>query len=90
MIYNLYSIRDSKTGFMMPTYDINDQSASRAFAHVCVNSHDVLSSFVKDFDLYRIAEFDSESGVVQPVSPIQFVISGPDAFRLLTGVDSNA
>lgn len=86
MIYGVYSIRDVKTGFMRPSIELNDQAAARNFSHAVVNSADVLSSFAPDFDLYRVADFDGDSGEMIPCQPIRHVISGPDAFRLLADV----
>lgn len=31
MIYNIYAMRDELTGFLPPTYDINDAAAMRNF-----------------------------------------------------------
>ena len=33
MKYGLYSVRDNKVGFMIPTADISDQSAIRQFGY---------------------------------------------------------
>lgn len=85
MTYGVYSIRDVKTGFMRPSIELNDQAASRNFSHAVVNSSDVLTSFCGDFDLYKIAYFDGDSGEIMPVQPIQHVISGSDAMRMLVG-----
>lgn len=89
MIYGVYSIRDVKTGFMRPSIELNDQAAARDFSHAVVNSPDVLSSFAPDFDLYKIGEFDGDSGELIPCQPIQHVISGSAAMRLLTGGDKD-
>ncbi|UPW41063.1 nonstructural protein [Sigmofec virus UA08Rod_5645] len=85
MIYNVYSIRDCKSGFMAPTFSVNDDVAKRGFSHAVVNSPDVLSTFVKDFDLFRVGQFDDVSGVLLSYPTPEHVISGPDAFRMLSG-----
>ena len=62
MKYPIYSIRDSKVGFMTPTIDQNDASAARNFEHAVMNSASLMNSHPGDYALYRIGEFDSESG----------------------------
>lgn len=79
MIYGLYAIRDVKTGFMTPTMDSNDSAAVRNFFHAVRNSEGILYSYAQDFDLYHIADYDSDSGVVTALSPISFVAHGSDA-----------
>lgn len=81
MIHGVYCVRDVKTGFMTPTIDMNDQSAARNFIHAVRNADGILRSFSQDFDLYHIADFDSESGTLMPITPIQFVASGKDAIQ---------
>lgn len=83
MKYGLYAIRDVKTGFMTPTMDVNDESAARNFYHAVQNSEGILYTFASDFSLFRIGEFDSESGQVEPLIPIVFVADGPAAVRAM-------
>ncbi|UPW41099.1 nonstructural protein [Sigmofec virus UA08Rod_5539] len=79
MTFGLYSIRDVRTGFMTPAMEANDDAAKRNFAHAVSNSDGILSSFSADFTLYRIADFDADTGIVTPITPIAFVISGSEA-----------
>lgn len=76
MIYGIYSIRDVRTGFMTPTMDANDASAARNFHHSVLHSTGILLSYAQDFSLYRLADFDSDSGVITPLTPIVFVTDG--------------
>lgn len=82
MIYGIFCIRDSKTGFMTPSFDINPDSAIRNFAHSLVAGPSVVTTFSKDFDLYEIGLFNSESGVIIPSTPPAFIFSGSDALSL--------
>lgn len=75
---NIYSIRDLRTGFLTPTYDINDAVAARNFAHAVMNSDSVLLTHAADFDLYRIGTFDSETGRITPEDMPVFVSGGKD------------
>lgn len=80
MIYGIYSIRDSLTGFMSPALDINDQSAIRNFSRA-INSGEGLMDFApKDFDLYLVGQFNNQTGVLEPVVPVQMVVSGASLF----------
>lgn len=81
MKYGLYSIRDVKTGFMTPVMEANQETAVRNFTHTVVNSDGILASYCQDFSLYHIGDFDSDSAVVTPVLPPEYVISGSDAMR---------
>lgn len=74
MIYGVYAIRDVKTGFLQPSYDVNDQSAMRNFSHAVVNSPDILSSFSADFSFYKIAEYDTDSGRISPLELPVFLL----------------
>lgn len=64
MIFNVYSIKDSKVGYLTPTFEVNDQVAMRNFAHAVKNSESILNSHPNDFSLYCIGEFDSISGLI--------------------------
>lgn len=87
MRYPICSIRDSKTGFLAPTIDINLDAAIRAFGHAISRSPDILGSCPGDFDLYELGEFDTDSGRIEPLCPVVHLISGPDAFRKVVGKD---
>lgn len=67
MIYGVYAMRDVKVGFLTPTFDVNDQSAQRNFCHAVLSTDSILSSFANDFSLYKLGEFDSDTGVLDPL-----------------------
>lgn len=81
MIYGVYSIFDTKTGFMTPTIEVNDDSAIRNFSHAVVNSDGILYSFSQDFQLYRIGDFNSDTAALGQCSPTKLLITGSDALR---------
>ena len=79
MKYPLYCIRDVKVGFLAPQADQSDQSAIRSFSFA-VNGNDGIMNFSpKDFDLYKVGEFDSEDGSIISCVP-DLVCSGVDVF----------
>lgn len=84
MIYGIFCIRDVKTGYMTPTVDLNVDSAIRNFAHSLSVSPSVITSFSRDFDLYNLGNFDSDSGLVSPLPAPKFVISATDALSLIS------
>lgn len=87
MKYGIYSIRDKLTTFMSPVIDMSDGSAIRNFARA-INTPDGLMDFSPaDFDLYKIGEFNDESGEVTCVNPVQFVASGNSLVGYKVGAD---
>lgn len=69
MKYPVFSIRDSKVGFMVPTVDQNVPAAVRNFEHACMASQSLFATHPGDYDLYEIGEFDSDSGELVPKQP---------------------
>lgn len=68
MKYPMYSIRDVKVGFMPPTCDQSDQSAIRNFAYA-INGDGIMNYSPKDFDLFKVGEFDAEKGTITACLP---------------------
>ena len=74
MIYGLYSIKDAKTSFLPVTLDVNDASAVRNFEHAVRQPDSLLRSHPNDYALYRVADFDTDTGNVNPYfPPVQLV-----------------
>lgn len=76
----MYSIRDDLTGFMTPVIDQNDATALRNFTMACSVVDSSKSSLMtfrpSDYSLYRIAVFDSDTGIIEPLVPIELVARG--------------
>lgn len=75
MIYNVYALRDQAAqAFLAPVLNTTDQAAIRDLANM-VSQHDNsnISFAPKDFDLYQIGTFDTDSGLVVAVSPVRMV-----------------
>lgn len=76
MKYPVFSYRDTKVGFMPAQCDQTEQAAIRGFAYA-VNGNDGIMNFSpKDFDLYKVAEFDTETGVMTGFDVPVLVASG--------------
>lgn len=77
MIYRMYAIQDSLSGFLTPVLEQNDAVAMRNFRMACESQQSSLMHFrPSDFSLYHIADFDSSSGVLSPVVPLEIVCNG--------------
>lgn len=72
----VYAIRDVRSTFTGLTVDTNDATAARNFAHAVMQVGSIMNSHPQDFSLYRLGEFDTDTGVLIPLSPIQLVMDG--------------
>lgn len=82
MILHVYSVRDRLTGFMTPTVESSDPVAMRNFEMACssLNRDKSLMSFKpSDYSLYRIADYDTDTGELIPSFPPVTICSG-DSF----------
>lgn len=73
--YNLYSIRDDKVGFMVPTADPNDAVAIRSFTSACKRAMAEQDERVYDLSLYRVGSFNIDSGQVESLDPPVHLVS---------------
>jgi hypothetical protein len=75
MKMNIYAIRDVHTGFMSPAIDQNDACSVRNFRHASMNHDSLMYSHTKDYDLFCIGEYETETGVITPCIP-RLVVAG--------------
>lgn len=74
MNFGVYAVRDVKSGFQTPTCQVNDAVAIRGFASAVMQSDSVLFTHASDFSLYKIADFDSDSGKLVPLAlPVELI-----------------
>lgn len=91
MIYGIYSMRDKHTGFVSPTFDLNDQTAARNFSMALTKSDGILGFAPSDFDLYCLGSWDTDTGIITPAQLPSLVLSGSQAFLAsIVKEDSNA
>lgn len=77
MIYKVFAIRDTKSCFMSPVVDINEQSAIRNFDRaVHAGDQSLIAYAPGDFDLYCIGEYNDQSGELVPKNPVIFICNG--------------
>lgn len=79
MKYPLYCIRDVKVGFLAPQADQSDQSAIRNFSYAVNGNNGIMNFSPKDFDLYKVGEFDSEDGSIVSYIP-DMICGGIDVY----------
>lgn len=80
MKYGIYSIRDIRTGFLNIAIDVNNSSAERNFRHACKNPDSLMHSHSSDYALFKIGEFDSDTGIIEETCPIDLIVSA-DQFK---------
>lgn len=74
MKFGIYCVRDVKSGFQTPTAQVNDAVAVRGFASAVLNSDSVLFTHASDFALYKVADFDADSGRITPLDlPVELI-----------------
>ncbi len=68
MKYGLYSIQDTLIAFNAPYVQVSEEVAKRGYQEVCeTNPHS------KDLRLFKIGEFDDETGEVKTMIPKQIM-----------------
>lgn len=69
MKFGVYSMRDSVSGlYNNPTFEQSDLIAIRSFKFA-VNKNEFLQFNAHDVDLFKIGEFDNETGEMFPCTP---------------------
>lgn len=69
------AMRDQLTGFMNPFPVVNEGVAKRDFKIVINDKDQKLYYNPAHFDLYRIGDFDTETGVLVPCDP-EIIVTG--------------
>lgn len=74
----IYSFRDVKIGYMEPFLQINDTVAIRTFTATLndENSRQLIRKYKEDIELWRLGEYDEETGTIQPNK--EYLIGGKD------------
>nr|DAF77343.1 MAG TPA: DNA binding protein [Microviridae sp.] len=74
MKFGVYAVRDLKVGFQSVTIQPNDAVAVRGFESTVINSDSVLFTHAEDFSLFKLGEFDQDSGRLIPLElPVQLI-----------------
>ena len=77
MKMNIYSIRDVKTGkFSAIDIQERDEVEIRGFAYAINGGNEIMAFKPKDFDLYKLGEYDYATGVITPLSMPELIVNG--------------
>lgn len=76
----LYSYRDNLVGFGPVMVENNEQTAVRGFSFAVNNASGMMGFAPKDYDLYYLGEFDTDSGLVLPAPVPSLVVNGTTVF----------
>lgn len=79
-VRSLYAIKDVKSGFSDPCTQVNDAVAARAFEGQIHSISVNLGIPVSDFQLWRLGQFDVDSGMLIPCTP-ELILDGATLFR---------
>ena len=80
MILNIYSMRDQLTGYLQPTFEVNDNVAVRNFSFAINNKDSLLYANPKHFDLYKIGSFNTETAEIIKSEPT-IVVTGLSVYE---------
>lgn len=80
MKIGIYSIQDSKVGFIAPVVEYSDQSALRNFS-VNVDGSALMKKYSNDFTLFKIGIMDTENGIIEPCIPPLNIASASSVMR---------
>lgn len=73
----VYAIWDRKSSFYrFPHFTRDEGSALRSFETAAMDEKTEVGKYPDDFDLARIGDFDENTGVLTPVTPVTVVNAG--------------
>lgn len=76
----LYSYRDNLVGFGPVMVENNEQTAVRGFSYSVNNASGMMGFAPKDYDLFYIGDFDTDTGVINPAPVPALVVNGSSVF----------
>ncbi|UPW40908.1 hypothetical protein [Sigmofec virus UA08Rod_6125] len=80
MKIKIYATKDTVIGaYMKPFYMHNDMEAQRSFALAMQDENSENRKIAKDLQLYRIGEFDDETGEIKP--DCEYLAKGSDYIK---------
>lgn len=78
MINNLYAIHDKKlNSFDTPFSSENDATAKRLFTRF-IERVPLMAEHPEDFTVHFLGHQNADSGILTPITPVQYVCSGLD------------
>ena len=84
MKLNAYCIYDEKAcAYNNPFFFGHDGQATRAFEDEANSAQSAIAAHAGDYKLYRVGDFDTESGKINPLPEPVFLVSG-DQVKAIT------
>ena len=84
---SLYAIKDVKSGFSDPCVQVNDAVAVRSFQLQVPRMSNDLGIPLSDFQLWRVGQFDIDSGMLRPETP-ELILDGASLLPQAKSCDS--
>ncbi len=82
IVYEMFAVRDIKTGYLSPTLDQNSESAIRNFEHACMIADSLFFTHAADYSLYRVGTYYPDTGMIEPAIPPVHIV---DASSFMKG-----
>lgn len=78
MVYGIFSMKDDLNGFMNIFHEVSSDVAKRGFLHslAVADPHSLFYSHPQDYSLYRLGDFDSDSGLITVYPTPEFIVGG--------------
>lgn len=74
---HLYSIYDRKAAYYLPLFQMRSHAdAMRQFADIVAQSDTPIAKYPADYDLVCVGSIDLESGLINPIYPVETIING--------------
>lgn len=71
MFYGIFTVFDKKlTAYAQPFFSVNTATALRAFGDACQDQGSMLFQHPEDFQLYKIADYDDQTALIEPHNPV--------------------
>lgn len=81
MKYRVYTMRDIVAeNYGMPSYFVNDQVAMRSIKAAVQQPKSQLAQVIDDMEVYVVAEFDDQTGIMKPFDKHILVCKGSSLF----------
>lgn len=82
MVQKVFAIRDAKAeNYFNPFYAPTAGEAERNFTAVAMDPKSTICQFPEDFDLFYLGEYDTNSGILKPLTTPQHVIKALNVKR---------
>lgn len=80
MNYPVFAIRDEKVGFGSPQIFLNEEVAKRDFAYHVNMEGSPMAFAPKDYSLYKIGRYETESAKFETQLP-EYIVNGTDVIE---------